>query len=109
MSAVNDRGFVDFIGDVVMKNQFGEGVGKVDVVLCANCLETAGTLVGGVTKDKAAEWGYREAELTMEVDKLKDEVQAWQERFVNIANLDLEDFSALAKVKEQKKIQVPES
>ena len=109
MSANNDRGFVDFIGETMMKNQFGEGVGVIDVILCANCLETAATLIGGVTKGKAEEWGYREAELSMEIEKLQDEVASWQQRFLGMAQLDVDDFRKLAQLEEANKVVVPGS
>jgi hypothetical protein len=103
MSHQNDRGFVDMIGEVHVKNDHREIVGVVDILICANCLEQAAVLVGSPTAKMSGEMAYREAELLTEIEKLKDEVQAWQQRVMGLANLSLNDLRRLAELEEEAK------
>jgi hypothetical protein len=96
--SVNDRGFVDMIGEVVVKNSEGEFQGVADVYYCATCIEQASRIVGCATRDEVAEFAYREVDLLDQNEKLKDEVESWKQRHENLISNLSEDFkSQLAK------------
>ena len=79
-TASNDRGFIQTFADVDVR-QDGEIVGVADVHYCANCIFAMGKLVGMATPDETEDFARRELELINEGEKLKDEIQAWQQRF----------------------------
>lgn len=96
----NDKGFVQTFADVdVMQN--GEIVGYADVYFCANCLYAMGNLVGTATPAETEAFARRELDLIEETEKLKDEIMAWQQRFVQMSNLSSDDFEQLKTLKEE--------
>jgi len=82
MSATNDRGFVDLMGTVTLVEEGGTAVtGVVDVYYCGDCLEQAAKLIGSASKAEVESLVFDSVEKDNEIEKLKDEVQAWQQRF----------------------------
>jgi hypothetical protein len=65
-----------------------------------------GRLVGLATPVETEEFAHRELELVEQNEKLKDEIKSWQERFLGLANLDVEDFEKLAKLERAGKMVV---
>lgn len=100
-----DRGLVRTFADVDVRGD-GEVVGVADVHFCANCLFAMGKLVGMATPQETEDFARRELELLNEAEKLKDEIMAWQQRFLGMANLDVADFEKLAKLERAEKIEV---
>ena len=86
MAQFTEGGFVDFIGETLLKNDFGETVGVIDVVVCSDCLRTAARLVGCASREEVEEFAYREIEKDKEIERLRDEVQAHQQRFDNLVS-----------------------
>ena len=105
-TSANDRGFVQTFADVDVRMD-GEIVGIADVFFCAHCIYAMGNLVGTATPQETEEFARRELELINENEKLKDEILSWQQRFVQMANLDAEDFEKLQAIKEAEVIVVP--
>lgn len=64
--------------------QDGEVVGVADVFFCANCLFAMGKLVGMATPQETEDFARRELDLINTEEKLRDEIQAWQQRFDNL-------------------------
>lgn len=91
-SSVNDRGFVDMIGEVKIMSPEGDVTGIADVYYCATCLEQASRYVGCASRDEVEKFAYREIELVEELDKTRDEVKSWQERHANLINNLSDDF-----------------
>lgn len=83
MASTNDRGFVDMIGEALAKREDGseEVVGVYDVHYCGHCIEQAAKLVGCASAKEVEELVFSSVEKDEEIEKLKDEVQAWQQRF----------------------------
>lgn len=98
-TSANDRGFVQTFTDVDVRRD-GEIVGIADVFFCANCLFSMGRMVGMADPQETEEFARKEFELLAEQEKLKDEIFAWQQRFVEISNLAAEDFEKLKVLKE---------
>jgi len=96
-TSADDRGFVQTFTDVDVK-QNSEIVGVADVFFCGNCLHSMGRLVGMATPQETEDFALREFDLVTELEKAKDEIQAWQQRFVTMSNLNAEDFEVLAAV-----------
>ena len=94
----SDKGFVEMIGDVVVRSPEGDITGVVDAIYCGACIEQSARLFGSMTKAESEEFAYRENDMKMELIKAHDEIQAWQQRFLNMANLDIEDFENLKKL-----------
>lgn len=104
-TSANDKGFVQTFTDVdVLQN--GQVVGIADVFFCANCLYAMGRLVGTATPQETEEFARKELELVTEIEKLKDEIYSWQQRFLGLANLDVEDFEKLAKLERASKMEI---
>ena len=97
-TSASDKGFVDMIGDVTVKSDAGDITGYVESIYCGACIEQAARLFGCVTKAESEEFAYRENDMKMELTKTKDELAAWQQRFLNMANLTIEDFENLKKL-----------
>lgn len=93
-TSANDRGFVQTFTDVDVK-QDETIVGVADVFFCGNCLHAMGRLVGMATPQETEDFARREFDLLEQNEKLKDEVSAWQQRFVEFANLSAEDYDQL--------------
>ena len=102
MSQENARGFVDFVSDVTIMRDERTATGVADVWLCANCLEQSARMVGSATKDETMDLAHTVMEKDEEIERLKGEVQAWQQRVFQLANLDLEDFADLSKLKAER-------
>ena len=105
-ASVNERGFVDFIGDTLVIDRDGGGfTGVVDIYICATCVEQASRLVGCADRDQVEEFAYREIELVNENDKLKDEIQAHQQRWDKMMDSFKDEiraeFSAFEKISEE--------
>jgi hypothetical protein len=83
MSASNDRGFVDLIGETTLKRgeDSQEVVGVVDVYYCGSCIEQAARLVGSASREEVEKFAYDQVEKDKQIERLKDEVSAWQQRF----------------------------
>lgn len=107
-SSQNDRGFVDTFAEVNIMRDGYEIAGIADAVFCAHCIEQMGNRVGMASSRDVEGFAYRELELTAEIEKLKDEIQAWQERFLKMATLDVEDFEKLAKLERASKMVIVE-
>lgn len=76
----NDRGFVQTFTDVDVK-QDGQIVGVSDVHFCGNCILSMGKLFGMATPQETEDFARRELALMEQEEKLRDEIQAWQQRF----------------------------
>jgi hypothetical protein len=98
------------IGDSVIRNPDGSGdiVGVVDLIICATCLHQAGRLVHMASPAEVDDLVHQVVERDEQIEKLKDGIQAWQERFLGMANLDIGDFAKLAALEEQSKVVTPE-
>lgn len=96
-TATLDAGFVDMVGDTIAFSREGmEHNVVVDMIVCARCIRQAATKVGCADPGQVEEFAYREKQLEEENQKLKDEIQAWQERFLAMVNLQASDFDKLA-------------
>ena len=95
----SDRGFVQTFADVDVR-QDGEIVGVADVFFCGSCIHAQGRLVGMATPQETEDFARREFELVNDNEKLKDEIQAWQERFLQLSGFAAEDLEQLQKLKE---------
>ena len=102
-----DRGFVQTFTEVDVR-QDGQVVGVADVFFCAHCLYSMGALVGTATPQETEEFAHREVALLEENEKLKDEIFSWQQRFLGMAKLDVEDFEKLAKLERAAKMEIVE-
>jgi len=96
---------VDFISEVNLTRDGTEISGVADVVVCAQDLEQAAHLIGSPMLSEAQEWAYTESDYQTEIKKLKDEVFAWQQRLLNLANLTPADFAALLQIESASKAQ----
>lgn len=105
----NDKGFVNLHSEVTLRRDGfdTEITGFADLVLCADCMLQAARLVGAATPAETTAFAERELELVEENEKLKDEIKAWQERFLGMANLDIADFAKLAELEAQSKVITP--
>lgn len=56
---------------------------------------------------EAQEWAYTESDYQTEIKKLKDEVFAWQQRLLNLANLTPADFAALLQIEQNANVPPP--
>ena len=106
-SATNPRGFVDFISEVNVMRNDNTIAGVIDVIVCATCLEQAAGVIGSPTKQESEDWAHQEKAYQEAIEKLKDEVAAWQSRLMSLANLSVSDFEALAQLEEKNKVVVP--
>ncbi len=104
-TAAADRGFIQTFTEVDVK-QDGTIVGIADVFFCANCIHAMGRMVGMATPQETEDFARRELEILNESDKLKDEIASWQQRFLGLANLDVEDFEKLAKLERASKMEI---
>jgi hypothetical protein len=93
-TSASDRGFVQTWTDVDVK-QNGTIVGVADVFFCANCIYAQGRMVGMSTPQETEEFARREIDLNEQLDKLKDEIQAWQQKFLQDSDLSVEDLDQL--------------
>ena len=110
-TSANDRGFVDTLAEVNVRagmEQESELIGIASAIFCASCLEQMGRLVGLATPNETEGFAHRELELVNENEKLKDEIQSWQQRFLGLANLDVDDFEKLAKLERASKMVIVE-
>ncbi len=96
-TSTNDRGFVNFIGDVVVRSPEGDVTGIVDAYYCGGCLEQASRYVGCASRADVQAMSYAELEVSRELEKTRDEVKAWQQRHEtllgNLSDTALEKFS----------------
>ena len=83
-ASVHERGFVDCIADTVVRNTEGEVTGVVDLFICASCAEQIARMVGSATQHETLELAQIVIDKDEENEKLKDEVQAWKQRFDNL-------------------------
>jgi pantothenate kinase len=99
------------IGDSVIRNPDGSGdiVGVVDLIICATCLHQAGRLVKMASPAEVDELVRKSYEDDQEKEKLKDEIQSWQQRLLDLSKFDKEDLAALNELKEREEIAVPPS
>lgn len=104
-TSANDRGFIQTFTDVDVR-QDGQVVGVADVFFCGNCIHAMGRLVGMATPQETEDFAKREYDLVNENEKLKDEIAAWQQRFLGMANLNVEDFEKLAKLERVSKMEI---
>lgn len=104
-TSANDRGFIQTFTDVDVK-QNGEIVGIADVFFCGDCIHAMGRMVGMATPQETEDFARRELELVEKQDKLADEILAWQQRFLGLANLDVDDFERLAKLERAGKMEI---
>ena len=80
-----DRGFVDCIADTVIRALGSEEiVGVVDIKICADCLQQASRLVGCGSPQDFDELVRRCDDAEVALEKTKDEVQSWTQRFNNL-------------------------
>jgi hypothetical protein len=86
LSQINDKGFIDTWAEA----QGEKGV--LDVVFCADCLRQMGQMVGMGSPEEIEAFAVKEYELTNEIEKLKDEVKAWQMRMETLIGLKIEDL-----------------
>jgi len=86
MASVCERGFVDCISDVIVRRDAHEIVGIVDINICAICAEQIARFVGSATQQDTMEMAQKMMDQDGEIDKLKDEVQSWSQRFQNLVD-----------------------
>jgi uncharacterized protein YceH (UPF0502 family) len=86
LAQVSDKGFIDTWA-VAMGDK-----GVLDVVFCSDCIHQMGRMVGMATPQETEAFALREYELTEEVEKLKDEVDAWRQRLEKLIDLKVEDL-----------------
>ena len=85
MSPKAERGYVDCIAETVICHPgTSEVVGVIDIQICSACLEQAARLVGCGTPQDFDELVRRCDDAEVELEKTKDEVKAWTQRFNNL-------------------------
>jgi len=99
-TSVCDRGFVDCIADTLVRNPEGEVSGVVDLVICAVCLEQIARLIGCMPKSDTMEFAEKYIALEEELEKAKDEIQSWSQRYQQLLDNLQEDISAYLKEKD---------
>jgi hypothetical protein len=84
-------GFVNFLSDSFVhvpsdpsQGRYGDVAGIVDVTFCSNCVQQAVRLVGGLGAQDTLDLQLDSLALQEEIDRLKDELQAQQQRFDNL-------------------------
>lgn len=82
----------------LMRNEM-EISGYADVIFCADCLYQMGRYVGMATPADTEKFALTEYTLTEEIEKLKDEVQAWQDRCLGLIGLSGADVGIPPEVK----------
>ena len=99
-TSANDSGFVDMIGDtLVHPRDGGEISGEVRMIFCATCVLTASRLVGGASPTEVDELTKEIVDLRETVEERDKTIVEWQEKFVNIAALSMDDLASLNTVK----------
>jgi len=83
-ASVHERGFVDCIADTVVRNPEGQVSGVVDIYICASCAEQIARMVGSATQVETLEMAQTSIDLMEELEKTRDEVKAWNQRFDNL-------------------------
>lgn len=104
-----DAGFVDLIGETVARNPVNGDGFVVDLILCANCVKEAARLVGCATPVEVNDLVHQKIADDEEIQKLKDEAAAWQDRFLELVNLTGEDFDRLAQRRADRTLLTPGS
>lgn len=84
--SVDERGFVDAIGDTLVRGVYGEVNGVVDIVICSKCTEQMARLIGSLTEYDSIQLVQKTIDLEDELNKTKDEVKAWSQRFQNLVD-----------------------
>lgn len=80
------------IGDINVTVDGGNQItGIVDMIVCASCMEQGARLVGSATKQETMDFAYRELELRDELEKTKDEVKSWMQRYDQLHKIVLFD------------------
>ena len=99
-TSVDERGFVDGIADTLVKNVYGEVTGLVNITICAHCLEQMARMVGCMSKHETMEMAQRVMDTEEELEKTKDEVQSWTQRYQQLLDNLSGDLSAYLKEKD---------
>jgi len=99
-TSVSERGFVDAIADTLVRNTEGEITGVVDLFVCASCIEQMAQLVGSASKQETLDMAERIINTEEELEKTKDEVQAWSQRYDQLINNLSTDISTYIKEKD---------
>ena len=99
-TSVSARGFVDCIADSVVRNSEGEITGIVDIFICATCIEQIARLVGCMTQAETLEMAQRVIDAEEELEKTKDEVQSWSQRYQQLIDNLSTDLSSYLKEKD---------
>jgi hypothetical protein len=79
-------GFVNCYGETHVRRQDRSISGTVDLVVCADCLRNAAALVGSMSKKDSEHLIQNVYDRDQENAKLRDEVQAWQDRYKNLVD-----------------------
>ncbi len=105
-TSANDKGFVDTFAETNVRRDEFEITGVVDVIFCADCVLQMSRMVGAATPAETEAFAQREFDLLQDNEKLKDEIAGWQQRFLGLANLDVEDFEKLAKLERASRMEI---
>lgn len=100
-----ERGFVNMIGEVNITRDGYEITGVADAIYCAHCLEQSSRYVGCASRDEVEAFSYEQKRNEEEIVKLKDEVQAWTQRYERLQNMLLNEEALSEKLPGSKKVE----
>lgn len=98
-TSANDSGFIDMIGDTVVRNDAGEIAGVVDIIICASCVLQAARFVGGALPSEVDALVLERENLREELLVAKNSLEASEQRFAQVISLDTEDLRVLSEMK----------
>lgn len=99
-TSADERGFVDCIADTLVRNPYGEVTGVVNITLCAHCIEQISRMVGCTPRHETLELTEASLNLANDNEKLRDEVQAWSQRYQMLLDNLSTDISTYIKEKD---------
>src|SRR6476659_6613872 len=85
-TSAEQRGFVDMIADVDVRNMDNSIVGNIDICICGSCLEQAARLVGSASKKETDDLVAEVIDSRNQIETLKDEIGALNQRHYNFVD-----------------------